>query len=176
MNGIDYSIIMKCKTYDCYVMHHLNQILFVRSKERRLFFPKELKSKILQCNGGGPGYSFSGFRLTTDVINELLKFNGDELCVYSFHTVSEMKNYLTYKNFANIQMKNPYMDIKWPVRKGDNKLSVHATGSGFYLFYDDKKAKRPDGSDWHGPRESLIYDMFYLNGWKIPDNLNTFTL
>lgn len=176
MNGIDYSYTMKCKTYDCYVTHYFNTVLFVRSKERRLFFPKSLISKIQKCNGGGDKYSFNGLRLSSDVINELLKYNGDEICVYTINSYISIDEYLTHKNFANIQMKNPYMDIKWPVRKGESKLAVQATGSGFYLYYNNEKAKRPDGSVWHGTREQLLYDMFYLNGWNIPENLTSFTI
>lgn len=174
MNGIEYSPTLKCRTYNCFVMKYGNMILSMRSKERRLFFRETLKQRIITANIKTDACIFNGIHLTFDIINELIKYNGDEICITEMRTNEE--DYLSYKNFSNIQIENPYMDIKWPVRKGENKLSVQATGSGFYLFYNNEKAKRPDGSEWTGPRISLLYDMFYLNGWNIPENLNSCTI
>ena len=164
MNGIGYSVKMKCRTYDCYVTHFRNMIIYVRSKNRRLFFPKSVIEQIQKNESDVT----DEIVISYEVLSQLLQFNGDEICVRNVNE-EDVNKYLTSEYFANIQPKIPGMDIKWPVRKGETKLSVHATGSGFYLFYNNEKALRPDGTMWHGTRTQCLYDMFYLNGWNIPE-------
>lgn len=174
MNGIDYTKNLKTgeyeKVYYNFIKSYFDMIAVIRSKKRILFPSNELKECFKESNGYSYEHSFHSFRINPklyeliDPDDELLFINAENL------NCSPIKE--PWKYFANIQVPNPYMDIKWPVRKGESKLSVHATGSGFYLFYGDEKAKHPDGTVIHGSRNHCLYWMFYYNGWTIPNGID----
>lgn len=96
----------------------------------------------------------------------------------SIHVANFRDKYPTneqlFMEFDNVPLKNPYMDIKWPVYKENNRLKVTATGSGWWLYYktdngDYVKAKHPDGTEWHlRSRIEGLEIIYRLNGWKVP--------
>ena len=174
MNGIEYVKNEKTgkyeKRYDNFIKSYFDLIVVIRSKKRMLFPSTELKNCFKECNGYSYEHSFHSFRIS-EKINELLDPEDSIIIINAEHlNCSPIKN--PWKYFANVQEPNPYMDIKWPVKKGESKLDVHATGSGFYLFYNNEKAKHPDGTIVHGTREQCLYWMFYYNGWTIPEDIN----